>query len=416
VISISAFYARTMLLPLQEAVRVALALSDNQMALLQGLPIATGVIGAMPLGVLSDRRSRARLIGGFALISILASLLSAWAPGFLALFVARSLAAVSASAIWTAVLSLVADWYPPAQRGRATTSVSIGAVVGMSGAFALGGALLTIFNSPANGWRWAMLGLGAPLVLALLLALALRDPPRDAVSRDNVTSKGAFRQLWRHRSKVLPLALGFALVGGIADGAVVVWSGPMLTRSFGLTSGNVGAIMASILLINGVLGPIVGGALADTSQRGGGPLRTVMTLIALLVLSIPLGCFAVAPAVMPASILLGLFLICGTAFQVALMTLTTIVVPNHLRASCLAFLLAISNLFAYGVAPLLVSQLSVLLGGEAMIGRSLSVVCVLSSALGALAFWYASRSWSASRSEEFSSSQLPDCTEAGASK
>jgi MFS family permease len=410
-VAISAFYGRTMLLPLQEVIRVAMRLSDDQMALLQGPPIAIGVTAAMPLGVLSDRYSRARLIVGFALLAILANLLSAWAPTFALLFVARCLAAVSASAIWTAVLSLVADWYAPVRRGRATTSVAIGAVVGMSCAFALGGVLLTALRSQVDIWRWAMLGLGAPLIVVLLVTLALQDPPHGQARRYNASSSGTFRQLWLYRRRVLPFALGFALVGGIADGAVVIWAGPMFTRKFEFTSARVGTIMASILLINGVLGPVVGGALADFGQRTGGPHRTMRVLIVLLSLSIPLGCFALVPTVLSASILLGLFLICGTAFSVALMTLTTIVVPNYLRASCLAFLLAISNLFAYGVAPLLVSHLSTLMGEGGVIEKSLTIVCVVSSALGGLVFWFVSRARRPSRATEASDHDLAECSE-----
>jgi len=413
VVAVAALYSRGLLLPLQEAMRIAMGLSDNQTALLQGLPIAIGVIVAMPFGVLSDRRSRARLVCAFALLGLVANLLTAWAPSFALLFIARSVAAFSASANWTCVLSLVASWYLPAQRGRATMAVSIGALMGMSAAFALGGVLLAFSDSAANGWRWAMLGLSVPLAAVLPLMLVLLDPARDATDMDTRV-KGAYRQLWALRPTVVPLAAGFALVGGIADGAFLVWAGPTLIRSFGLSAAHAGVTMASILLLAGLSGPVIGGALADIGQRTGGPRRTAMILMSLLVLSVPAGLFAFAPSATVAIAMLAVFLVCGVAFAVALLTLTTIVIPSHLHSSSLALFLAISTVSSFAIAPLAVSELSALLGGEAMIGRSLTVVCMIASALGAVIFGFARRTWRAAAPETSARKPTPRYAGAGA--
>ena len=59
----SAIYARTALGPLQETMRIALGLTDNQMAMLQGPALALPTIfAAIPLGLAIDRYSRARLL------------------------------------------------------------------------------------------------------------------------------------------------------------------------------------------------------------------------------------------------------------------------------------------------------------------------------------------------------------------
>src|SRR5262245_38698972 len=56
-------YARITLGPLQETMRLALGLSDNHMAVLQGPALALPmVIAAIPLGLLIDRYSRVRLL------------------------------------------------------------------------------------------------------------------------------------------------------------------------------------------------------------------------------------------------------------------------------------------------------------------------------------------------------------------
>jgi len=387
-IATAAFVGRTSLGPLQETMRAALALSDNQMALLQGPPLAIGVLGAIPLGLLLDRWSRARMILILASIGVLANGLSVAAHGFALLFVARCLAGLSTATIWTAILSLLADWYPPTQRGRATMVVSVGAVVGMSGAFALGGYLISEDGHGVNAWRFAMLGLGAPVLAGLTLAPALVEPARvDAGVQ--LTPRQVYAALWRYRVQLWPLMVGFALVGGIADGAAVIWAAPTLAREFALTSDRVGAIMGAVLLITGVLAPILGGLLADQAHRRGGPYRTVTMLSGLLFVSVPTGLFPLAPGAAAASAGLALFLLTGTAYQVAQLTLITIVIPGELRASCMAWTMAMGALFAFGAAPLLVSQLSVVLGGADRIGLSLAMICFSASLIGAWLFWHA---------------------------
>jgi MFS family permease len=246
----SAFLARTSLGPLQETMRVALALSDSQMALLQGPPLALGIIATVPLGILIDRRSRVRLIWIFALLGLLASGLSAAASSVTVLFTARCLTGLSAAAVFNTVLSLLADWYPSDQRGRATMAVSFGGAVGLSGAFALGGFLLALIGPGANSWRWAMMGLALPMIACLLCIGAMQEPARTGSIVKNLAPRNVYVTLWRYRATMLPLIVGFALVAGIADGAALIWAAPALTRAFHLTPDRVSAIMAFVLLTN----------------------------------------------------------------------------------------------------------------------------------------------------------------------
>src|SRR6202795_205982 len=59
----AASFAATAVNPLQETIRDALALTDNQIALLQGPALALPMIAAaVPLGLLIDRYSRVRLL------------------------------------------------------------------------------------------------------------------------------------------------------------------------------------------------------------------------------------------------------------------------------------------------------------------------------------------------------------------
>jgi len=384
-------YVRTTVGPLQEAMRIALALSDNQMALLQGPALGVPVvIAAIPLGLIIDRYSRVRLLFILTVLNVVGSLFTALASSFTLLIAARCIAGLAGFTTVPIVLSLLADLYAPAQRGRVTMVVSVGQVAGVSAAFAFGGALLTMSGSGPDAWRWAMFGLTAPLVPAMLLMLTMREPPRTGVVIENPSAREAFAELWRYRAVIGPLLIGIVLVE-IAVGAVMNWSAPTLSRSFALPSDRIGTIMAMGLMVSGILGPIAGGLLADFCQRAGGPRRTIAVMSAMALLSAPASLFAVMPGVASASILLVMVMTVMLAIAVMGMTLFTLVIPNELRGLCMAVLVGANILFAVGVAPVTVSLLSGALGGPAMIGKALTLVCVTTSLLAAATFAFGSR-------------------------
>lgn len=386
-----AVYARTAFSPLQEATQSALALSDNQMGLLQGPALALPlVIGAIPLGFAIDRYRRARLLFIFAAVTVVGSVATAFATSAASLFVARFLIGLAAPVTVLAVFSMVADLYAPAQRGRALTVVSLGQIAGTAAAFTLGGALLATFGSEPYAWRYAMVGLTAPLVLVLLLLAAVREPLRTGVIVKNPSVSQAFGELWRFRAIIAPLLVGGIMVG-MADAAVMIWAAPTFSRSFGLPPDRIGTIMGGVVLAGGLMGSFLGGPIADLCQRKGGPRRTMSALAVLTLSSVPAGLFAVIPGVAAASVLLAIFLAMGIAISVMIGTLITVVIPNEVRALCMAVSGALSVPLIVGAAPVTVSLLSGAIGGSSMIGTALAVVCVTTSAFGAVIFAATSR-------------------------
>src|SRR5579862_7987857 len=86
----AATFASAALEPLQEALRADLALSDNQIAWLQGPALALpAVFGSIPLGLLVDRTSRVRLLFLFMALDFAATVFGALAFNFAVLIVAR---------------------------------------------------------------------------------------------------------------------------------------------------------------------------------------------------------------------------------------------------------------------------------------------------------------------------------------
>jgi len=370
-------YARTAIGPLQETLAAALELSDNQMALLQGPALALPFVAlAVPLGICVDRSSRVRLLWIVGLLEVICSGLTAVAPNFAVLCVSRCLVGLAAFAVNPIIMSLAADLYAPAQRGRATLAMSIGQFAGMAAAFALGGALATAFGTDPAGWRWAMLWLTTPLVAALVLMLKAREPARTEVRLANPSGPDVARELWRYRGVIAPLLLAITMLE-IALGAMLVWSAPTLSRSFAMPADRAGTIVAIGIAVSGVLGPLVGGVLADLCQRSGGPRRTMTLLAMLAALSAPAAFFAVAPQI---DLACGLFIVLMTSVSATIVmgsTLFTVIVPGEVRGLCMALLAGVCVLFGIGIAPLTTSVLSSLIGGSAMIGTALATVCAV---------------------------------------
>src|ERR1700722_4747319 len=85
-------YARHILGPLQETMRIDLAFSDNQMALLQGPAVSVPMaLLAIPMGLLVDRYLRTRLIFFSTGLALMASVLTALTANLGLLVLARGL-------------------------------------------------------------------------------------------------------------------------------------------------------------------------------------------------------------------------------------------------------------------------------------------------------------------------------------
>ena len=106
---------------IQESAKAELALSDDALALIQGLGAAVPmVLFSIPIGILVDRRNRVRLTIGLALLWTLGTLLTAFAPSAEWLTAARMLVGIGSTGSLTAALF-----------GRAMLIVNLGKALGV---------------------------------------------------------------------------------------------------------------------------------------------------------------------------------------------------------------------------------------------------------------------------------------------
>ena len=207
------------LAPLVSPVMRDLELTGTRMGLVLGVWQLVYVFTAMPLGSAVDRLGVRRSVA-LALVVIIASLaLRAAATSFGMLFAAVALFGVGGPVVSIGVPKIVAEWFPPQERGRAaglySTGPTIGGVVVLASAV---GVLLRV----AGSWRLVMLIFTVAGVAALLLwLLAYRDAPAPAAASPAVAgraasaaARGRWLALLRDRNVrlLLVLAVGSFLV------------------------------------------------------------------------------------------------------------------------------------------------------------------------------------------------------------
>ena len=382
----AAVYSRFSLSPVQEALRTTLGLTDNQLALLQGPVLAFPmVLTAIPLGILVDRRSRVRLLFVLTLINFAGGIVTISASHFSTLLVARILVGIGVPGISTAALSLIGDLYRPTLRGRALTAVAIGQYGGLSLVFALGGWLIGRYGANAHAWQWSMFWLNALLIPVLVIIMGMREPARGERTGQAPSGRSEWRQLWQYRAVLLTLVTGMVM-GDMAVFAVLTWASPAFERGFQLSPERIGALVGGAALVSGLVGPLVGGVVADTAQSFGGARRTIWALCALALIGAPAGLFAIVPDINVAAGMLMLFAGIGGAILVAGGALLTVVIPSDLRGVSISFSNTVQSILGIGLVPILISGLSTFLGGPAMLGRALAWVCVTATLLAAAIF------------------------------
>jgi MFS family permease len=234
-----------------------------------------------------------------------------------------------------------------------------------------------------HAWQHAMLWLSAPLLAMVAVPLFLREPRREEVGEGGASLRERLTEFWRYRGTVLPILAGFVVVE-MADSAALIWASPIFARSFDLSAGKVGSLMGIVLLCSGLIGMFAGGILADICQRRAGAARRSAFMMGLLaLLSVPAGCFALAPTPLLASCLLAVLIVAGSMISMMSSALLIVVIPNELRGLCMGAALFGNTAFCIALAPLLVSLISGALGGSSALAMALSAVCASTGLLSA---------------------------------
>ena len=384
--------------PLQEAAKAELNLSDYQISLIQGIAAALPVaLVAIPLGWLTDHSKRTRLMMILGMIWTAGMVGTALAQSFEQIFLARMLSGFGAMSIVPVAISVLADLSLPESRGRAMLFVGMGNTFGPALAFVGGGALVTAFAADLDlpglaltPWRETALVIGIASAVLLIPQMLVREPVRHEVENAGASLKAMARALWARRRFLLPLFVGQISVI-MADAAAGVWAVPVLQRDLGQSVGQAAALLGGLLLLAGILGPVIGGFVADrghkSSVRGGILIGAVVASA----IGVPAALFPIITGVPAFGFVLFLLLMAGSMTGLITATAIAVLVPNEERGVCLGAFMILGALIGLGLSPMLVSLGSQALGGEAHLAPALAIVGVTTGLVSLAGFVLAMR-------------------------
>jgi len=352
-------------------IKADLGLTDTQFGLLGGTAFALlFCLGAVPLGWLSDRTDRRRLIAAGILAWSVMTALCGLASDFHTFILARIGVGLGEACLIPAGVSLIRSGVAPEKRGRAVAVFLIGATAGSALALLGGGWLLGEIES----WRTLFLGaaiLGLPVAVPVLI---MREPARDPWPGLGA----AGRHIVRFRSAYGWLTAGTACSIVLAQ-AQAMWIPQLFERSFGMTAGRAAILTGLLYVLSAPIGQWVGGALIDRMRRQGVAAPSHMLLAVCFALSlVPAALFCTAGTLTVAAPAYWLFNLVVFASTPAGMSGWQRLTPSGLQGSVMALLTAAANLAALGFGPPAIGALA----DRWSLGPALLTVCLAAGVAG----------------------------------
>ena len=353
------FVDRQILSILLPSIKQELALPDTYLGLLSGT--AFGIFYAtlgVPIARLADRFSRKWVMTTCLVLWSAFTAACGTAAGFGSLLACRIGVGVGEAGGSPPAHSLISDYFPPEKRATALAVFSLGVPFGILVGFMAGGWL-----DQTLGWRNAFAVVGAPgLLLAAIVALTLREPPRGHSeglvhgSGPAPSAREVIAFLWRAKSfRHSSFAGGlYSFVGY----SVVNWTPSFLVRSHGMSTARIGFWLAMIVGVGGGIGNYLSGTLADRWQAREPRARVYLPALAVAA-SFPFGfviyttsntTLALALLVIPTAL--------GLMYQAPTFAVTQSLATPRMRATAAAVLLFVLNIVGLSLGPAVTGALS----------------------------------------------------------
>src|SRR6185436_469860 len=259
-INLMNFFDRQLLGGVGEGIRREWALSDTALGLLGTVFTLLYAVVGLPLGRLSDRMERRKILAAGVFLWSLLTALSGMARNFSQLIVARLGVGVGEATCSPASTSLIGDLVAPTMRARAVAIWMLGLPLGLGLANGAGGWILQSW-----GWRNAFYIAAVPGILCAVAAMMMHEPKRGTREQHAV---GARRRPGNPYLLVLsiPTMLWIIVSGALHNFnmyALGSFVAPFLVRFHHMTFQNAGWVAAAVYGFSGIVGLMAGGALAD---------------------------------------------------------------------------------------------------------------------------------------------------------
>jgi DHA1 family inner membrane transport protein len=209
------------------------------------------VVGSPIIAALAGRLPRRALLVGLMSAFLLGNALSALAPGYASLALARFVSGLPHGAYFGVASLVAASLVPAAFRGRAVSSVMLGLAVSL-----VAGVPLATWLGQSVGWRaayWTVVLLAGLTVFAVLAVVPWLPGRREATVRGELAAL-------RRPQVLLTLLTGVIGFGGLF--ALYSYIAPLVTDVAGLSRGTVPWVLLAYG-VGGIAGTALGGRLAD---------------------------------------------------------------------------------------------------------------------------------------------------------
>ena len=389
------FVDRQILSVLAEPIRQELHLSDTQLGLLTGLSFALFYAAmGVPAAMLADRVNRVRLVAAACLIWSFFTGACAFANSFWQLALARFGVGTGEAGGTAPSLSILADYYPPERRpaviGLFTVNGPLGVFIGAS----LGGWAAGEF-----GWRGAFLLVAAVgAVAAVILAVAVREPPRGALDPGHgrepakPASLGATVKLFLSRP-TLRLQLLAAGLSAFVSYGMLNWIPAFLMRVQGMPLAEMARWFGPAAGLSFGIGIWGGGALVNWLGARDLKAYAYVPGVAALITGPSLAVALMASSWQMSLLFMLVPMVTCTMFTAPALALVQNLSPIAARATATALVLLAFNIVGLGGGPLAVGMISDTLAasGEASPLRTALLCLVPIAVLASLGYLALSR-------------------------
>jgi len=320
-------------------IREELALSDTQLGVIGGVAFSfIYAISSFAFGRAADRSLRRTVIVVGLVLRSLATASGGLATGFGSLFAARFLTGIGEASLFPAAMSLLAERFPAASRGRAMGIFGSAAALGGGLGVALGGLLAEHF-----GWRSVFVVYGVSGFVLVPFVLGVPESRRSLPDSEKESARDVVIDLLGDVRLLVLWAAGTLTFG--AGMAYSAWVPSFLVREHGFQVAQAGYVFGLAVVVGGVAGSLLGGFAADRAARRRLAGQLDVSVLAALI-AFPCALASVLTSWAPAYITFAILTpVAVFAFFPAMQTMLVEIVPAHRHG--LAY--AVNILFLGGI-------------------------------------------------------------------
>jgi MFS family permease len=329
------FFDRQILAAVTEPIRMEWHLNDTALGWLNTAFVLLYAAVGVPLGRLSDRWLRTKILALGVTVWSLFTAASGIAWNYWSLFAVRLGVGVGEASCAPAANSLIGDLFPPHKRARAISLFMLGLPIGIFASNLSSGIIAKTY-----GWRITFFIACIPGLILAVLALKIREPHRGgAEDHDVVGRQQEGSPYWRVLR--IPTIWWIILSGALHNFnayAVNAFLPAFLGRYHGMDLRQANTIAAVVLGAVGVAGLLGGGWAADRLRKSRANGRMLLAAASLFV-STPLVYLALDR---PKGDLVGFMLLMGFGWMLIYVYYATVyaaiqdVVEPSLRATAMA--------------------------------------------------------------------------------